>query len=172
MTKHCVLPAGSIVLNFHMSSRCSQDPQTLASHILCLKGWGSRSESAPCVTLRSCPLLALGDVRFLPLTFHFLSEGWCPKLHSQGLHHRICRGWENRSNLEQPWLNNCVSVVEIHGFFPDENSIPLTRWLGHIQKTQKLLGCPMTSPKLFCFLFFFQLLLLLPWSCSGQKSLG
>lgn len=39
--------------------------------------------------------------------------------------------------------------------FPAENSIPLTRWVRRIQETQKLLGCPMTSPKLFCFLFFF-----------------
>lgn len=31
-------PCMFTVINFHMSSRCSQDSQALASHILCLKG--------------------------------------------------------------------------------------------------------------------------------------
>ena len=154
MTKHWVLPAGSIVLNFHMSSRCSQDPQTLASHILCLKGWGSRSESAPYVTLRSCPLLALGDVRFLPLTFHFLFEGWCPKLHSRGLHHRICRGWENRSDLEQPWLNNCVNIVEIHGFFQMKTALHSQGGLDAFRRPRNPWVVPWLLQSCFVFCFF------------------
>lgn len=147
-------PCTFTVINFHMSSRCSQDSQALASHILCLKGWGSRSEPAPCITLRSCPLLALGDVWFLPLTFHFLFEGRCPKLHSQGLHHRICRGWENRSNLEQLWLNNCVNIVEIHGFFQMKIAFHSQGGLEAFRRPRNFWVVPWLLQSCFVFCFF------------------
>ena len=116
-------PFRFIIMNFPVSSLCSQDPLDPGpSHPLPER---TRFQEWTCTSLYPPQLPSAWSGR-CPIPPHTSTSSlswdvpnYTAKVFTKGrlILHRICREWESGSDLEQLWLNNCVNVFEIHVFF-------------------------------------------------------
>lgn len=151
------------VVNFHMSSRCSQnppDPRPLTSSTW--KDEAPRSTSVPPVSSAAAICLVWetsnsSHTFALPL-WDRMSQMTQPRSSAQGVGavvlHRICREKENGSGLEQPWLNNCVNITQVRMFFEVKMALHSQCWFVCVEETPKTLGYPFIPPPPASFFFF------------------
>lgn len=148
------------VVNFHTSSRCSQnptDPGPLTSSTW--KDEAPRGEAAPHVPSAAAICLVWetsNSSRTFALPFRDRrSQITQPRSSAPGelFSTGSAESKKNGSGLEQPWLNNCVNVIEIRVFFQVKMALYSQCQVACISETPQIWGYPLISPKVFFFFF-------------------